>query len=139
MGYIRKQPGNAPQPFLRENRDKNIRYHCLILPLFSLTNCLGVGRAQKIRRRDSVMILFPPYVPGVQDLSGVPGVRGARKPIKHLRWLANTQPYKDGGGSAIQKEYYNLYVAALVARLSIAYGNQILPRVQKDPNIRSTR
>ena len=50
--------------------------------------------------------------------------------------------FKDGGGSAIQKQYYDLHVAALVARLPVAaitYRNQILPRVQKDRSARSTR
>ncbi|PWW73371.1 hypothetical protein C7212DRAFT_288142 [Tuber magnatum] len=44
-------------------------------------------------------------------------------------------------GSAIQKHYYNLYVAALVARLPIAaiiYGNQVFPRKPKDPKARIT-
>ena len=50
--------------------------------------------------------------------------------------------YQNGtGGSATQKHYYNLYVAALVARLpivAIAYGSEVLPRIQKDPNAGST-
>jgi len=50
--------------------------------------------------------------------------------------------YKNGtGGSTTQKNYYNLYVAALVARLpiaAIAYGSEVFPRLQKDPNAGST-
>ncbi|KAG0642459.1 hypothetical protein HOY80DRAFT_901073, partial [Tuber brumale] len=46
-------------------------------------------------------------------------------------------------GFANQKEYYSLYVAALVARLPIAaivYGNQkIFPRKSKDPNARESQ
>ncbi|CUS12367.1 unnamed protein product [Tuber aestivum] len=48
----------------------------------------------------------------------------------------------DEGGSATQKEYYNLYVAALVARLpiaAIAYGNLVFPLKPKDPKARATR
>ena len=46
--------------------------------------------------------------------------------------------YQNGtGGSATQKMYYNLYIAALVARLpiaAIAYGNKIFPTRTNDPN-----
>jgi len=46
--------------------------------------------------------------------------------------------YQNGtGGSAAQKEYYNLYIATLIARLpitAIAYGNQIFPGMYKDDN-----
>jgi len=45
--------------------------------------------------------------------------------------------YKNGtGGSATQKSYYNLFVAALIARLpiaAIAFAREIFPRIQKDP------
>ena len=45
--------------------------------------------------------------------------------------------YKNGtGGSAIQKQYYNLYIAALVARhpiAAIAYGNEVFHRMPRDP------
>jgi len=50
--------------------------------------------------------------------------------------------YQNGtGGSATQKDYYNLYVAALVARLpiaAIAWGNKRLPGLGQDflPNFR---
>jgi len=44
--------------------------------------------------------------------------------------------YKNGtGGSTIQKQYYNIYVATLVARhpiAAIAYGNEVLPRTPND-------
>ena len=46
--------------------------------------------------------------------------------------------YKNGtGGSATQKNYYNLYIASLVARLpiaAIAHGNEVLERGSKSPN-----
>jgi len=45
--------------------------------------------------------------------------------------------YKNGtGGSAIQKQYYNIYVATLVARhpiAAMAYGNELFPRMPRDP------
>jgi len=45
--------------------------------------------------------------------------------------------HKNGtGGSATQKSYYNLFVAALIARLpiaAIAFAREIFPRIQKDP------
>ena len=51
--------------------------------------------------------------------------------------------YKNGtGGSAIQKQYYNLYIAALVARhpiIAIVYGNEIFPNGPKDPAVRYSR
>lgn len=49
--------------------------------------------------------------------------------------------YKNGIPLAIeQKEFYNRYVATLVARLpiaAIAFGNQVCPRMQKDPKARA--
>ena len=46
--------------------------------------------------------------------------------------------YENGTvGSADERRYYNLYVAALIARLPIAaivYGNMIFPRIYKDPD-----
>jgi len=49
--------------------------------------------------------------------------------------------YKGGAvGPADQKEYYNRYVATLVARLpiaAIAFGNEKCPRMQKDPKAHS--
>jgi len=45
--------------------------------------------------------------------------------------------YKNGtGGSAIQKQYYNLYIAALIARHPIAataYGNDVFAHISKEP------
>jgi len=52
--------------------------------------------------------------------------------------------YQNGtGGSVTQQRYYNIYVAALIARLPIAaisYGNsdRIFPHVYKDPKARWT-
>ncbi|CUS10972.1 unnamed protein product [Tuber aestivum] len=45
-------------------------------------------------------------------------------------------------GSDIQRQYYSLYVAALIARLpiaAIAYGNQVFPRKLRDPKAGPTR
>lgn len=51
--------------------------------------------------------------------------------------------YKNGTSlSPDQKQYYNYYVAALVARLPIAaigFGNQLCPRIQKDPEALETK
>jgi len=51
--------------------------------------------------------------------------------------------YQNGtGGSATQRNYYNLYIAGLVARLpiaAIAYGKEVFPRMQKDPEANWTQ
>ncbi|PUU81916.1 hypothetical protein B9Z19DRAFT_888929, partial [Tuber borchii] len=56
--------------------------------------------------------------------------------------VQNLNFYQNGtGGSTTQKNYYNLYIAGLVARLpiaAIAYGNEVFPRVEKVPDARWT-
>ena len=51
--------------------------------------------------------------------------------------------YQNGTrGSAIQKNYYNLYIASLVARLpiaAIAHGNEVLQRKKKNPKSNPSR